>query len=160
MNENNGNVSEITTDSGLSVGNNGKDVGIVESGDGQEITELSGELRIRIDMRYSRIHLHRNTLKAIRDPEYIQLGYDSRTKRLMIMGTWIEEQKAVHLHFTKQGSCYVHSKGMLQGIRRISGVLEGEGSYLLTGELLKGGPAVSFPLENARPMTEEEKVLL
>lgn len=104
-------------------------------------------LSIRIDTRYNRINLHKNTLKAIGNPEYIHLGYQPKIKTLMLFGTWVDEQKAVHLRFNKSGSCYVHSKAMIEGIRRTSGVLTGEGSYLLYGELSNNFPAVCFPLE-------------
>ncbi len=122
-------------------------------------TEHAGnmdDLRIRIDMRYYRINLHRNTLKAIGDPEYIQLGYQPKAKKLMILGTWVNEQKAVHLHFSKKGSCYVHSKGMLEGIRKVSGLLMEQNSYILKGELSDNVPAVSFALDQAQAASDEE----
>ena len=118
--------------------------------DGTEQIEQPSVLSIRIDTRYNRIHLHKNTLKAIGDPEYIHLGYQPKIKTLMILGTWVNEQKAVHLHFSKTGSCYVHSKAMIEGIKRTSGVLTGDCSYLLHGELSGNFPAVCFPLEGAR----------
>ena len=116
-----------------------------------------GELTIRIDTRYNRIHLHRQTLKAIGDPEFVHLGYLARTKSLMVLGTWINEQKAIRLRFTTSGSCYVHSKKMIEGIRSVSGVLMEQGSYLLhAGELADKVPAVSFPLEKAEIVLEDE----
>lgn len=116
-----------------------------------------GELTIRIDTRYNRIHLHRQTLKAIGNPEFVHLGYLARTKSLMVLGTWVNEQKAIRLRFTTSGSCYVHSKKMIEGIRSVSGVLMEQGSYLLhAGELADKVPAVSFPLEKAEIVLGEE----
>lgn len=116
-----------------------------------------GELTIRIDTRYNRIHLHRQTLKAIGNPEFVHLGYLARTKSLMVLGTWVNEQKAIRLRFTTSGSCYVHSKKMIEGIRSVSGVLMEQGSYLLhAGELADKVPAVSFPLEKAEIVLVEE----
>ena len=117
-------------------------------------TEHFPDLSIRIDTRYNRIHLHKNTLKAIGDPEYIHLGYQPKIKTLMILGTWVNEQKAVHLRFNKMGSCYVHSKAMIEGIRRTSHVLTGKCSYLLHGEMSGEFPAVCFPLENAEVIND------
>ena len=116
--------------------------------------EQPSDLFIRIDTRYNRIHLHKSTLKAIGDPEYIHLGYQPKTKTLMILGTWVNEQKAVHLRFSKTGSCYVHSKAMIEGIQRISGVLKGKFSCLLCGERSDNFPAVCFPLEDAKVLNE------
>lgn len=113
------------------------------------------DITIRIDARYNRIHIHKNTLKAIGDPEFIQLGYLPKTKKLMILGTWVNEQKAVHLHFTKQGACYVQSKAMLDGIRQISGLLTKPESYLYRGELAGDVPAVSFSLEEGIAIGDE-----
>ena len=124
------------------------------AGDARNEEQFS-DLFIRIDTRYNRIHLHKSTLKAIGDPEYIHLGYQPKTKTLMILGTWVNEQKAVHLRFSKTGSCYVHSKAMIEGIRRISGVLTGNYSYLLCGERSEFFPAVCFPLGDAKVLDEE-----
>lgn len=107
----------------------------------------SKELTIRIDMRCYRIHIHKSTLKAIGFPEYIQLGYQPETKKLMILNTNTDEREAIHLHFDKKGSCYVFSKGLLEGIREISGVLKHERSYYIKGELSESADAVLFPLE-------------
>ena len=116
-----------------------------------------GELTIRIDTRYNRIHLHRQTLKAIGNPEFVHLGYLARTKSLMVLGTWVNEQKAIRLRFAVSGACYVHSKKMIEGIRSVSGVLMEQGSYLLhAGDLADKVPAVSFPLEKAELLLEEE----
>lgn len=116
--------------------------------------EQSNGLFIRIDTKYNRIHLHKNTLKAIGDPEYIHLGYQPKIKTLMLLGTWVNEQKAVHLRFSRKGSCYVHSKAMIEGIRRTSGLLCGDHSYLLRGELSGSFPAVCFPLEDAKVLSD------
>jgi hypothetical protein len=107
----------------------------------------SKEMTIRIDMRCHRIHIHKSSLEAIGSPEYIQLGYQPETKKLMILNTNTDEREAIHLHFDKKGSCYVFSKGLLEGIREISGVLKLERSYYIKGELSESADAVLFRLE-------------
>ena len=119
-------------------------------------TADSPDLSIRIDTRYNRIYLHKNMLKAIGEPEYIHLGYQRKTRKLMILGTWTNELEAVHLRQSRKGTYTVHSKALLDGIRQVSGVLTEAGSYLLKGELSDTVPAVSFSLDEAKKIAEQE----
>ena len=123
---------------------------------GEQMEPVPGPapLKLRIDTRYSRFYIHKQTLKAIGDPEFIHWGYQPKTKTLMLLGTWVDERNAIRLRFTKGGSCFVHSKALVEGIRRVSGVLTGEHSYLLAGKLEGSMPAVSFCLEEAKVVPE------
>jgi len=112
------------------------------------------ELKIRISTRYNRICIHRKTMKAIGDPTYIHLGYRSDTKELMVLGTWVDDRKSIRVRYTASGSFYINSKGLVEGIRSVSQVLLGDGSYIVTGEKADHIPAISFPLADAELSSE------
>lgn len=115
-----------------------KDIGKQES--------LVSRPSIRINMRYSRITIHRNTLEALDNPEYIRLGYCPGTRQMMIVPADSSEKDGIRLLFSKEGRCYVHSKAMLDGIRLVGGVLSTGESYLVYGVSLKDENAISFDL--------------
>ena len=117
-------------------------------------------LYIRIDVRYFKISFHKATLESIGNPEYIRVGYHSKTKRLVIFSAGENIQRAVRLRFKKDGSGYVHSKWLLSEIRKADSVLTEDGSYLLKGKRLDSIPAVVFPLENIQTMKEEHELIL
>lgn len=121
--------------------------------DGQEYT-------IRIDTRYNRICIHRKTLKAIGDPLFIHLGYLAKTKELMVLGTWVDDRKSIRVRFDGSGSFFVVSKALIEGIRSVSGILKGNGSYLAVGKKAETIPAISFSLAEAVFLTGTEEAPL
>ncbi len=112
------------------------------------------EAKLRIDTRYSRICIHRQALKAIGDPPFLNFGYDPDTMRLMIIGSWIDDRKSVRVRHDNSGSVYVFSKPLLQGIRSVSHVLTGTASYLITGEIRETDRILIFPLKDAEKISE------
>lgn len=106
-------------------------------------------LTIRIDTRYNRFCIHRKTLKAIGNPAFVHLGYRADTKELMIIGTWLDDRRSIRVRYDKSGSFYINSKGLIEGIRSVSQILLGDGSYSVSGEKADQLPAISFPLADA-----------
>ena len=115
------------------------------------------ELKIRIDTRYNRICIHRKTLRAIGDPYFIHLGYHVETKELMVLGTWIDDRRSIRVRLTGDGSFNINSKGLIDGIRSVSHILQDNSSFLLTGKKAENLPAVSFSLADISPTSEGEK---
>ena len=106
------------------------------------------DLTIRIDTKYNRFCIHRKTMKAIGEPTFVHLGYRAETMELMLLGTWIDDRKSIRVRYTG-GSFYINSKGLIEGIRSVSNILERNGSYIASGEKADGLPAISFPLADA-----------
>ena len=110
---------------------------------------MVNELTLRIDTKYNRISIHRKTITAIGNPTFIHLGYEPELKSLMILGTWIDDTKAIKLIYDSSGSFCIHSKKLIEGIRLVGNVLMHPGSFLLYGEKVKNVAAVSFCLKKA-----------
>ena len=110
----------------------------------------SKELSLRINVCTHRICIHRSTLREIGDPEFIHLGVHPGTTNLIILGTWVDERRAIRVRFTKGGSFFVNSKPLIEGIRNTIHCLATPGSYLLKGKKIGSLPAISFSLKDAR----------
>lgn len=111
------------------------------------------QLTIRIDTKNNRIHIHNNVLKELDAPDFVFLGYERKTNKLLILAAAPTARGALRLHFDKDHSCYIHSKGLIDGIRKVSGMLSDLRSYQLTGSLIDNESAIAFPIESAS-MTE------
>lgn len=119
---------------------------------------MSGnELTIRVDTKYNRFCIHRKTMKAIGEPTFVHLGYRAETMELMLLGTWVDDRKSIRVRYNGDGSFYINSKGLIDGIRCVSHVLEKDGSYIATGERADGLPAISFPLAEAVFIADETR---
>ena len=114
-------------------------------------------LSLLIDIKNNRIHIHNRTLKKLGNPSYVFIGYQRETNNLMILIAEIGQRGALRLNFDSRGACYIHSKGLIDGIRKVSGLLKEERSYLLIGVFTHNMSAITFSIENAVPFTGDMK---
>lgn len=112
------------------------------------------DVKLRIDTRYYRICIHRQALKAIGNPGFLNFGYDPETMRLLIVGFWVDDRKVIRVRYNKSGSVYVYSKPLLQGIREVSHILMEETSYLVAGEAREDERILIFPLGKTEKLSE------
>lgn len=112
------------------------------------------DLSLRIDFRSHRITIHKTTLREIGDPAFIHLGVHPGTMNLVVLGTWVDERRAIRVRFTKAGSFYIYSKPLIEGIQRVAHFPEIKTSCLLKGKKIGSIPAISFSL---RDMAAEEE---
>lgn len=108
------------------------------------------DIKLRIDTRYYRWYIHRQALKAIGDPEFINFAYNPESMRLMIIGSGVDDRKSVRVRYSKTGTVCVYSQPLLEGIRRVSGILVGDASYLVEGILLESEKIIIYPLMEAQ----------
>ena len=88
-------------------------------------------------------------MKAIGDPEYVHLGFHQLDLKLMLLGSWVDEKKAIRVTHTASGSFVVYSKPLIQGIQKVSGCLIKQGSYLLRGKRDTNAPAIAYSIMEA-----------
>lgn len=113
------------------------------------------DLSLRIDIRNHRICIHKATLREIGDPAFIHLGVHPGSMNLVVLGTWVDERRAIRVRFTKAGAFYIHSKPLIEGIRSVARFPEMKNSCLLKGKKIGSIPAISFSLRDM--VIEEER---
>lgn len=117
---------------------------------------MSRELGLRLDARYNRIYIHRATLKAIGNPEFVALGIHPQSRKLVVLPSAADTPDAIRIRYVGNNPCCIHSKPLLDGIRTVAPQLDQPRSYLLRGKLLTGQPAVSFDMNEAETIKEAE----
>lgn len=111
------------------------------------------DVKLRIDTRYFRMCIHRQALKAIGDPPFLNFGYDPDTMQLIILGSWVDDRKAVRVRYDTSGSVYVFSKPLLVGIQQVSKILTETASYLVQGNVRETERFLIFPLNEAEKIS-------
>ena len=113
------------------------------------------DLSLRIDVRNHRICIHKGTLREIGDPAFIHLAVHPVSMTLVVLGTWVDERRAIRVRFTKAGSFLVHSKPLIEGIRSLAHFPETKNSCLIKGKKIGSIPAISFSLRDI--VVEDER---
>ena len=106
-------------------------------------------LILLVDIKNSRIHIHNSVLRELGNPNFVFFGYEHKTNYLMIHASESGQRGALRLRFDSRGACYIHSKGLITGIRKVSGMLPEIRSYQLKGSMIENTPAIAFPIEAA-----------
>lgn len=123
---------------------------------GNSIDNVQG-LTMLINTRYARISIHRQTLKALGDPTFINLGYHFHSKKLILFISGTDACKALRVTLNKDGACYIYSRNLIDGLRHVSSVLTEDGSFLLKGKMDHKASSVLFKLDEAQIVMQYEE---
>ena len=117
-------------------------------------TDNGQNLTILVNTKYSRITVHKSTLIALGLPAFIQLGYNSSKRRLMLFGASKPAQNTIRVVLKHNSFCYIHSRSFMEGLMSVSKTIKEDGTYLLKGEMDKKLSAAYFSLDNAEKVIE------
>ena len=78
------------------------------------------ELGLRISAKYNRIYVHRTTLKAIGNPEFVSLGIHPKSKKLVVLAAEECAKEAMRVRCWEDNSLCIQSKVLLDGIRTVA----------------------------------------
>lgn len=114
------------------------------------------ELGLRISAKYNRIYVHRATLKAIGNPEFVSLGIHPQSRKLVVLAAEEHEKDALRVRYAEDNTFCIHSKVLLDGICTVAPQISAQGSCLLHGKLLKEQNAAAFDMNDIETITEAE----
>ena len=117
-------------------------------------TDNGQSLTILVNTKYSRITVHKSTLIALGLPIFIQLGYNSSKRSLMLFGASKPAQNTIRVVLKHNSFCYIHSRSFIKGLMSVSKAIKEDGTYLLKGEMDKKLSAAYFSLDNAERVIE------
>ena len=68
------------------------------------------ELSLRISAKYNRIYIHRTTLKAIGNPEFVSLGIHPQSKKLVVLAAEEATADALRVRCWEDNSFCIQSE--------------------------------------------------
>lgn len=115
---------------------------------------------IFIDMKKSRIRIHRRTLQMLGNPTHIQLlvNPDSRTIAVKRTSEYdhlshrIPENELLH-----HKCCELYSRDFLKALRATSSGWTDKAAYLIYGTLIESCNLVQFSMKNSIPVNNTQK---
>lgn len=116
------------------------------------MTDNPTKSMILIDMAKNRIRIHRTTLSALQQPEYILLIVNPDERTIGIMPGHMQDPGA---HRVKTPSvlgknCYeLYSAALTRKLRQVCTDWQRAGKYRIEGGLVPGELLVRFPMEEA-----------
>lgn len=114
------------------------------------------ELGLRISAKYNRIYVHRTTLKAIGNPEFVSLGIHPQSKKLVVLAAEEGALDALRVRCWEDNSFCIQSKVLLDGICTVAPQIGAQDSCLLHGRLLKEQNAAAFDMNDIETIMEAE----
>lgn len=114
------------------------------------ITPTSQTPIVCIDLKKNRIRVHKITLHLLGDPDFIQLLVNPKSGILAIKGTIPEDYLGLRIHKEMlDGNCYeIHSKELLQTLRKVRTDWENNRSYRIYGECDANNSIAQFNMKD------------
>ena len=117
------------------------------------------KITMSIDLKKNRLRVHRQTLKLLGSPEFVQLLISPAKSAIIIQArnerdTGGQEIPVVFDKPIPGGSFEIYSKELISRIRKHFPGLDREGLYRLTGSHMAGDECICFPLSTLRRAEE------
>ena len=118
---------------------------------------------LSIDMRWSRIRIHKKTLHMIGDPDYIQLLVNPQKRSVAIRAGSPRDHLSLRMRWkeiARTNCCELHSKVLLTELKKVCADLDLNQTYRISGVLVPSVGVACFCMDDAQPIasfeTEEE----
>jgi hypothetical protein len=116
---------------------------------------------ISIDFKKNRIRIHRNTLRLIGNPEYIQLLVNPYKKIIGIKASCQEDKLAhkVNDYFVVTGNSYeLYSRDLLYTLTKVNNDWQNYEIFRLEGNISHANRLALFSMENIIPQTSHPEL--
>ena len=104
---------------------------------------------ILIDMRKHRIRIHKHTLRAIGDPEFVMLIINPIEYTLGIKCGVVDDKLALRIRKSNMRNDYeLYSKSLMYALHELCPEWNGKKSYRIEGEIISGEHMAVFSMED------------
>lgn len=109
------------------------------------------QISMAIDVKKNRLRVHKNTLKVLGNPPYVQLLLSPKRREIVVLKRDRtipngQEIKVVFDRSNPRGCFDIYSKELMERIRKQFSGLDQQGLYRLTGYEMPEEGGVCFPL--------------
>lgn len=118
---------------------------------------------IFIDMKKSRIRIHKRTLQMLGNPSYIQLLVNPISQTIAVKRTTGADHLSHRIHENEirhHKCCELYSRNFLKALRSASSALEDKKTYRIYGTLIESCHLVQFSMEDSIPVSNPQKEVL
>lgn len=104
---------------------------------------------ILVDMRKNRIRIHKNTLRALGNPDFVVLIINPDEHTLGIKCSMLDDKLAHRIHKnTMKNDCELHSKPLMTALHRLCPDWDEKESYKLEGKVIADENMAVFSMKN------------
>ena len=114
-------------------------------------TEVTAKPLIVFDYKKYRIRIHKNTLHALDDPEYVLLLVNPVDRAIVVLKSDRSDTRAHHISWSaiiRKGAFEIYSTSLLDMLKLCSG-WDDRQSYRIYGTVIGNRNAVQFKIENS-----------
>ena len=114
---------------------------------------MQSDLAISIDFKRNRIRVHKGTLHAMGNPEYIQFLVDPEQRAFAIVRSDRSDLLAHRLHWPRlaRGQCFeLHSKPLVKSLLGLCGDWREDQTYRINGGVAPGKEAAFFHVADCK----------
>lgn len=106
---------------------------------------------ILVDLKKSRIRIHKNTLHAIGNPDYVLLMVNPEERTLAVLGSDCSDPRAHKITLTavNQKSIELYSRSLVRNLRFLCSDWQANQSYRLYGEIISNEGVAQFHMDKS-----------
>ncbi len=106
---------------------------------------------ILVDLKKSRIRIHKNTLRAIGNPGYVLLMVNPENRTLAVLGSDSTDPRAHKITLTavNQKSIELYSRSLVRNLRVLCSEWQNNQSYRLYGEIISNEGVAQFHMDKS-----------
>ena len=107
---------------------------------------------ISLDLNKSRIRIHKQTLRLLEKPNYIQILVNPDKKTIAIKKCQKEAEQSHHIIYKEQTDCEFYSKELLQRISTVNSELNEGTTYRAHGQIFSKEKLAVFYMQDFVPV--------
>ena len=102
---------------------------------------------IMVDMKKNRIRIHKHTLRALGDPDFVMLIVNPEEHTLGIKRSTLDDKRAHRVHkSTVKKDCELYSKSLMSAFRELCPDWDRRKCYRIEGEIVAGENMAVFSM--------------
>jgi hypothetical protein len=113
-----------------------------------------GNVALTLDLKKQRMRIHKETLRQLGYPDYVQLLVNPEQKTIILRAC---EESACQAHkviLEKNVDCELYSKEVLRRLKTVDSNLKGDTSFLIAGKTDPSRRLAIFRMEDIHPLEQ------
>ena len=101
---------------------------------------------LTLDMKKSRMRIHKQTLHLLNDPPYVYIWVNPKEKTIALCAGDEKRKDAIQINSNREAEVY--SSGLFYELRRLNRDMQDDCSYRIEGKIIKDNTVAEFDVLN------------